>query len=192
MTYGLTKSQKIVKRVFDVICSLLGLVLFIVPILFFAILSSVKFKTSGFFLQKRIGQYGKPFIIYKLRTLPTKESKNSNKFGVFLRTSKIDELPQLFNVLMSDMSIVGPRPDIPGYADKLKGEDRMILTVKPGITGPASIYFRNEEAILKAQNCPKTYNDSIIWTKKVIINKEYVKKYSFKKDICYVIKTILP
>ena len=91
---------------------------------------------------------------------------------------------------MGKMSLVGPRPDIPGYADELKGDDRLILSVKPGITGPATLKFRNEEEILSKQENPLEYNDNIIWKEKVKINNSYVKKWSFLGDIDYIIKTI--
>ncbi len=113
------------------------------------------------------------------------------KIGRFLRKTKLDELPQLWNVLIGDMSLVGPRPDVPGYADKLKGEDRIVLTVRPGITGPASLYFKNEETLLAKQNDPKRYNDEVIWPQKVKINRNYILEYSFKKDLMYIFKTII-
>jgi lipopolysaccharide/colanic/teichoic acid biosynthesis glycosyltransferase len=110
--------------------------------------------------------------------------------GKFLRNFKLDELPQLFNVLLGHMSFVGPRPDVVGYSDQLKGNDRIILTVKPGITGPATIKFRNEELILSKQSDPKKYNDTIIWKEKVKINKVYIENWSFLGDLNYIIQTI--
>jgi lipopolysaccharide/colanic/teichoic acid biosynthesis glycosyltransferase len=155
---------------------------------------------NGFFLQKRVGQDGRIFNIIKLRTMrdvsgvdTTITAQNDmriTKTGAFLRKYKIDELPQLINVLKGDMSLVGPRPDVPGYADKLKGEDRIILSVKPGITGPASIKYKNEEALLAKQSDPKRYNDEVIYPDKVRINKEYIQNYTFGKDIKYLLQTI--
>ncbi len=95
----------------------------------------------------------------------------------------MDEIPQLWNVLIGDMSLVGPRPDVPGYADKLTGEDRLILNVRPGITGPATLKYRDEEQLLARHDDPKKYNDEVIWKDKVEINKEYVKNWSFKNDL---------
>jgi lipopolysaccharide/colanic/teichoic acid biosynthesis glycosyltransferase len=111
--------------------------------------------------------------------------------GKFFRDTKIDELPQLFNVFLGTMSFVGPRPDVEGYADKLEGEDRIILSIRPGITGPASIKYKNEEEILAEQDNPKEYNDKVIWPDKVAINREYIKNWSLSSDIGYIKKTII-
>jgi lipopolysaccharide/colanic/teichoic acid biosynthesis glycosyltransferase len=189
------------KRLFDVLFSIVGLVVFWWVILLAFILVKLETRGKGFYLQKRIGKKGDTFTVIKLRTMDS-ESKNSNtitssndsritKVGAFLRRSKIDELPQLFNVLIGNMSFVGPRPDVPGYADTLSDDDRIILSVKPGITGPATIHFKNEENILSKQEDPKRYNDEVIFPLKVKINKKYVKTYSLRKDVMYIIKTIL-
>ncbi|MGB5394983.1 MAG: sugar transferase, partial [Lutimonas sp.] len=153
------------------------------------------------FSQERIGRYGKVFRILKIRTmLKDDEDKspisvlNLNRitpFGTFLRKHNIDEWPQVLNVINGEMSMVGPRPDVSGYADLLEGEDRIVLCVKPGITGPASIVFRNEDNILKKQKNPKHYNDSIIWPKKVDLNKQYILNWSLWSDIKYLIKTLI-
>lgn len=143
------------------------------------------------FTQTRIGKYGRPFTIYKFRTIP-KGASLPNTWGRFLRKTKFDELPQIINIIKGEMSWVGPRPDIPGYADQLIGEDRIILTVKPGITGLASLKYRNEEALLKQQPNPLQYNDEIIWPDKVRINKWYVENKSFWLDCIIVFHTILP
>lgn len=110
-------------------------------------------------------------------------------FGKILRRYKLDELPQLINVILGDMSLVGPRPDIPGYADKLKGADRLILKVRPGITGPATLKYKNEEELLSQQSDPKRYNDEVIWKDKVQINKEYIENWSLKEDLRIILKT---
>ena len=112
------------------------------------------------------------------------------KLGKFLRRYKLDEIPQIFNILKGDMSWVGPRPDVFGYADKLEGEDRIILSVKPGITGPAQLKYRNEEEILSKVKDPKLYNDNIIWKDKVKINKDYIENWSFTNDVNYLLRTI--
>jgi lipopolysaccharide/colanic/teichoic acid biosynthesis glycosyltransferase len=93
-------------------------------------------------------------------------------------------------VFLGQMSFVGPRPDVPGFADMLEGEDRIILSIPPGITGPASIYFKDEEALLAAQQNPEEYNRKVIWPKKVELNKEYIKQYSVFKDVVYIVKTV--
>lgn len=158
------------------------------------IISKIVIGGNGIFKQQRVGQYGKLFSIYKIETIhpeeAVKENPNISKFGQWLRNCKIDEFPQLWNVLTGTMSFVGPRPDLPGFADALKGEASIILQVKPGITGPATLHFRNEENILKAQKNPEAYNKDVIWPQKVAINIQYVKKYRFTKDIYYIIKTI--
>jgi lipopolysaccharide/colanic/teichoic acid biosynthesis glycosyltransferase len=110
--------------------------------------------------------------------------------GKIFRKYKLDELPQLFNVLAGDMSLVGPRPDVPGYADRLEGEDRIVLLLRPGITGPASIKYRNEESLLAAVEDPASYNDKVIWPDKVRINKEYFASYSLLLDVRYIFQTI--
>lgn len=151
----------------------------------------------GLFIQKRVGKNGNNFYMFKIRTL--KENKNhtleeltsqTTYFGKLLRRSKLDELPQLINVLKGDMSLVGPRPDIPGYADQLAGNDRIILSVRPGITGPATIKYKNEEEILLKQTNPQLYNDTVIWPDKVKINKDYVENWSFLKDLKYIYQSV--
>ena len=111
--------------------------------------------------------------------------------GAFFRKWKIDELPQLVNILLGQMSFVGPRPDVPGYADRLQGEDRIILSIRPGITGPAQLAYKNEEEILANQDNAVKYNDEIIWPDKVRINREYIEDYSLFRDFYYIWKTIV-
>jgi lipopolysaccharide/colanic/teichoic acid biosynthesis glycosyltransferase len=123
-------------------------------------------------------------------TITSSNDVRITKSGKFFRDTKVDELPQLFNILMGDMSFVGPRPDVEGYADKLQGDDRIILSIKPGITGPASLKYKDEEDILSKKINPKEYNDRIIWPDKIKINKEYLKNWTLKKDIMYIIKTV--
>lgn len=151
----------------------------------------------GLFIQKRVGKNGKYFYMFKIRTL--KENKNhtleeltsqTTYIGKLLRRSKLDELPQLINVLKGDMSLVGPRPDIPGYADKLTGSNRITLSVRPGITGPATIKYKNEEEILLNQSQPQYYNDNVIWPDKVKINKDYVENWSFLRDLKYIYQSV--
>jgi lipopolysaccharide/colanic/teichoic acid biosynthesis glycosyltransferase len=150
------------------------------------LITAIDTKSNGFFLQERIGQYGKKFTIYKLRTLHSKTHQLSS-WGKFLRNYKIDELPQLLNIIKGEMTLVGPRPDVPGYADLLEGADREILQLKPGITGLASLKYRNEETLLASMPNPQEYNDTIIWPDKVRLNLLYLKNKSFWLDIkiCY-------
>lgn len=190
---NLTKTEKNIKRVFDVFFACLGLLLIGWFILLTAIISKIAIGGNGFFKQKRVGQYGKLFTIYKIETIHPKEAikekPDISRLGQFIRNYKIDEFSQLWNVLEGAMSFVGPRPDLPGFADELEGEAKIILSVKPGITGPATLHFRNEEAVLKAQENPETYNREVIWPQKIELNIQYVKEYRFKKDIQYLYKT---
>ena len=182
----------IIKRIFDILVSLSGLIVlgwFIIGLILLAFMDTGR---HGIFKQKRIGQWGKYFDIYKIRTMQCLPdgSLRITAFGRFLRKMKWDELPQLWNVLTGDMSFVGPRPDIPGYADALQGEDRIILAVKPGLTGVASLYFKDEEELLAQQENPSTYNDQVIWPKKIALNKAYINNYSFFKDLRILFKTL--
>mgnify|MGYP000084186744 FL=1 len=188
------------KRGFDIVVSFLGLT-FSWWLIFIAwIVATFETKSNGFFIQKRVGKDGKIFNVIKIKTMKKVEGVDTTitssndvritKSGKFFRDTKIDELPQLINVLIGDMSFVGPRPDVPGYADKLEGEDRIVLSIRPGITGPASLKYKNEEEILASQNDPKWYNDKVIWPDKVRINKEYIKNWALKTDIEYIIKTV--
>lgn len=165
---------------------------FSIPLLLLWVLSTIDTGHNGVFTQKRVGQHGRLFTIYKLRTYKNVKSQPEvTKFGSFLRKSKLDELPQLLNVLIGDMSFVGPRPDVLGFADTLLGEDKIILSIKPGITGLATLYFHNEEILLNKQSNPQEYNRNIIWPKKVELNKLYISQYSFHKDLEILFKTII-
>ena len=188
------KWQLFEKRLFDLCLSFVLLPVLLVPILILILFSSIDTRQFGLFLQPRIGQYGKQFLIFKIRTLRSSKTHSGKaqltRFGKYLRYRKWNELPQLFNVLIGDMSFVGPRPDLRGFADELEGEDRIILKVKPGITGPATLKYRNEEQLLAEQLDPETYNRTIIWPDKVEINKKYVKNWSFSLDLKILWKTL--
>ncbi len=144
-----------------------------------------------FFTQIRIGYKGIPFTIYKFRTY-TKDGAKPTFLGAILRKTKLDELPQLYNLMKGDMVLVGPRPDISGYADVLSGDDSVVLDVKPGITGLASLKYRDEELILAKQPHPLVYNDEVIWPDKVRINKWYVRNRTFCMDLKIILYTIIP
>jgi lipopolysaccharide/colanic/teichoic acid biosynthesis glycosyltransferase len=150
-----------------------------------------------FYTQLRVGKNSKLFRIYKFRTLRNQEEetvfppRSRNKFLNTLRLSKLDELPQLLNILFGDMSFVGPRPDIEGYADCLVGEDRNLLLIKPGLTGPASLKYKNEDILLSKQKDPLRYNDMVIWPDKVKINLAYMENYSFVGDVVILIKSLI-
>ena len=212
------------KIVFDKVVSLVGLIVLSPLLLIVALL--IKWKMPGpiLFRQQRVGRYGRIFTVYKFRTMTVKAeasvaSRNSEAtsiasqeqsritpLGEKLRRYKLDELPELWNVLKGDMSFVGPRPDVPGYADQLQGEDREVLLLRPGITGPASLKYRNEEDILEAVDealqkgrsglpigitTVQEYNDNVIYPDKVRLNRYYLHHYSFIKDIKMIVCTVL-
>ncbi len=189
------------KRSFDVSLAAAGLTVAAPLIGAGWLAAALETRRNGFFLQERIGLHGKTFRIVKLRTMREITTLNSTvtaagdpritRSGAVLRRTKIDELPQLWNVLVGDMSFVGPRPDVPGYADRLEGEDRVILSVRPGITGPATVKYRNEEALLSHQADAQRYNREVIWPDKVRINKEYIHTRSFLHDLKYLFRTVL-
>ena len=191
---------RVLKRIFDIFFAILGIFFtgWIIWIAF--IIASIETKSFGLFIQRRVGRNAKLFNVFKIKTMKKIEGiEHTNttsldpritKSGKFFRATKIDELPQFFNVLFGSMSFVGPRPDVEGYADMLEGEDREILTIRPGITSPASIKYKNEESILAQQSNPQQYNDEVIWVDKVKINRAYIKHWSFMGDIRYIIKTV--
>ncbi|NNK26774.1 MAG: sugar transferase [Flavobacteriaceae bacterium] len=184
------------KRLFDLLLSLVLLPILIIPIIALILLATIDTKEWGIFSQNRIGKNGKPFKIFKIRTLKNEPhilghlDKSATQLGKWIRRYKLDELPQLFNVLKGDMSFVGPRPDIKGFADELEGDDRIILRIRPGVTGPATIKYKNEEEILALQDDPEKYNRTIIWKDKVEINKKYIENWSFYLDLKYIINSI--
>ncbi len=191
----------LLKYLFDRICALLGLIVVSPLLLVVAVLIKVRMPDGPIlYTQKRVGKDGKLFTIYKFRTMRVGTDQSSvsvagesriTSLGEKLRRYKIDELPELWNVLIGDMSFVGPRPDVPGYADCLTGDDRRILYLRPGITGPASLKYRNEEYLLAQQPNPQAYNDQVLFPDKVRLNKYYLDHYSFAKDLQMIFCTIL-
>lgn len=205
----------IIKWLFDRIVSLLGLLVLWPILIIVAVL--VKIKMPGgpiFFVQKRVGKGGKLFKCHKFRTMTVKHSGSTvsvagdsriTPLGAKLRHYKLDELPGLWDVLRGKMSFVGPRPDVPGYADKLMGDDRDVLKLRPGITGPATLKYRLEDEMIAdyvaqkqkegdprdAQTIAVEYNDRVIYPDKVRINCYYYRHYSFIKDIQMIICTVL-
>lgn len=188
------------KWLFDRIMSLVGLIVLSPVLLVVAILIRVKMPGGPvLFKQKRVGKEGKLFTMVKFRSMSVAHGGSSvsvagesriTPLGAKLRKYKLDELPELWNVFIGDMSFVGPRPDVPGYADKLEGEDRVILKLRPGITGPASLKYRDEETLLATVEDPIRYNDEVIFPDKVRINKEYYYNWSFWQDIRYIVRTV--
>ena len=198
---GLTPVQRSAKRAFDLAAAAVGLALSLWIILPAYIIASIDTGRSGFFTQPRVGRGGKIFRVIKIRTMKSiagisttvtgAHDPRITRIGHFFRRTKIDELPQLFNVLAGDMSFVGPRPDVPGFADRLEGEDRVILNLRPGITGPATLKFRNEEELVARQTDPERYNSEVIFPEKTRLNRAYVEEYSLRKDLYYIWRTLV-
>lgn len=193
--------MKTVKYIFDRLMALFGLMILWPVLLVVAILVRVKMPDGPvLFKQQRVGKDGRLFTIYKFRTMSVSHSGSTvsvageariTPLGATMRKYKLDELPELWNVLIGDMSFVGPRPDVPGYADKLQGEDRIILTLRPGITGPATLKYRNEEELLATVDNPQQYNDEVIYPDKVRINRQYAEHISLVTDIKIILATLL-
>ncbi|MEP0189429.1 MAG: sugar transferase [Erythrobacter sp.] len=189
--------QRILKRGFDVMVAGIGLLLGWPVIVVTALLARRNTGASGIFRQQRIGRHAKPFTVYKIRTMravdgtsvTTAGDARITALGAKLRRLKLDELPQLWNVLKGDMSFVGPRPDVAGFADALSGDDRAVLELRPGITGPATLKYRDEETILAGQADPERYNRDVIWPDKVAINLSYLENYRFLDDLALIWRT---
>ena len=203
------------KWLFDRLVALIGLLVLWPVLVVFIFLVKVKMPGGPvFFCQKRVGKDGKLFTCHKFRTMTVRHSGSSvsvagdsriTPFGAKLRHYKIDELPELWDVLIGNMSFVGPRPDVPGYADKLQGDDRDVLKLRPGITGPATLKYRLEdEMILEYVNRKREdgdtrpmqeiaieYNDKVIYPDKVRLNCYYYRHYSFLKDMEMMFATVL-
>ncbi len=189
------------KWIFDRIVSFIGLLCLWPVLIVVAILIKIKMPGGpALFTQKRVGRHGKLFTMHKFRSMTVTHSGSSvsvageariTPLGAKLRKYKLDELPELWDVLIGNMSFVGPRPDVPGYADQLKGDDRRVLELRPGITGPASLKYRDEEELLAKVENPIEYNDTVIYPDKVRINLYYLDHYSFIKDIQMILCTVL-
>lgn len=205
----------ILKWIFDRVVAFVGLC-FLWPVLLIVAIM-VKIKMPGgpaFFVQKRVGRGGKLFNCHKFRSMTVNHNGSTvsvagdsriTPFGATLRHYKLDELPGLWDVLIGNMSFVGPRPDVPGYADQLQGDDRVVLKLRPGITGPATLKYRLEDEMISAyvtqkqaegdtrpmQEIATEYNDTVIYPDKVRLNKYYYEHYSFVKDIEMIFATVL-
>ncbi len=197
---GLCPGDAFVKRSFDIGLSLLGLLATGWIIVIAWVVSTLETRRNGFFTQFRVGRHGKLFKVIKIRTMRDRPGIDTTvtasgdpritPLGRFFRKTRIDELPQLINVLLGQMSFVGPRPDVPGFADCLDGYDNIILSIRPGITGPATLKYRDEERLLARQEDPETYNRDVLFPDKVQVNKAYIENYSFTRDLYYLWKTI--
>lgn len=204
----------ILKFLFDRLVALIGL-LFLWPILLILAIMVKKKMPGGpaLFVQKRVGKDGKLFKCHKFRTMVMEHNGSTisvsgdsriTPFGAILRHYKLDELPGLWDVLIANMSFVGPRPDVPGYADKLTGDERDVLKLRPGITGPATLKYRLEDEMISdyvvkrqadgdtrpMQEIATEYNDTVIYPDKVRLNCYYYRHYSFIKDIEMIFATI--
>lgn len=188
------------KFLFDRLGAFCGLLIIWPVLLIVALLIKINMPGPVIFKQVRVGLNGKPFTMYKFRTMTVNHSGSTvsvagesriTPLGAKLRKYKLDELPELWNVLVGDMSFVGPRPDVPGYADQLVGDDREVLLLRPGITGPASLKYRDEEELLATVPDPQKYNDEVIFPDKVRINRYYLHNYSLAKDIQMIFCTVL-
>jgi lipopolysaccharide/colanic/teichoic acid biosynthesis glycosyltransferase len=193
--------KQVAKRIFDLTFSLLGLILTGPLIIIAYLIASLETGESGFFKQTRVGEQCTRFKMIKIKTMDSTTDINTNvttrndpritKSGRIFRKFKLDELPQLINVLKGDMSFVGPRPDVPEVIKDLADEDKLILSVKPGITGPATLKYEAEEDILAEVAEPEKYNREVIFPDKIRINKEYIRNYSFLRDLKYIGATLL-
>lgn len=199
---GLTSRQAVVKRGFDLVVA--GVVLVVSsPLIAVAwVLATVDTRQNGLFRQLRIGRHGEPFEVLKIRTMrgsggstvTAAGDARLTRLGAVLRKLKVDELPQLLNVLRGDMSLVGPRPDVPGFADRLVGDDRILLSVRPGITGPAAVAYRHEEQLIAAAAedliGKEAYSRDVLWPAKVALNREYVEQWSLRADVRWIVATM--
>ena len=192
----------VIKRIIDLLLSTLGLLLFVPFMLIIALLIFISSGSPVFFRQSRVGKNGRIFKIVKFRTMlknadklpggsyTTSIDSRITRIGKILRRWKLDELLTLWNVLKGDLSLVGPRPEVPGYADKLQGEEKRILKIRPGVTGPATLKYAKEEQILAKVDDPKKYNDEVLYPDKIKINLEYLDNWSIWQDIKIIFKTI--
>ena len=190
------------KRFMDVAIAFVGIVVLSPILLAIALVLKCTGHAPVLFRQDRVGRNARIFKVLKFRTMhpvssrlgtvTVKDDPRVTRIGSALRACKLDELPQLWNVLTGEMSLVGPRPDVPGYADKLEGESRKILGLRPGITGPATLYYRNEEELLAAAPEPTEYNDTVIYPKKVQLNLQYLEEWSPWRDLAFILVTPLP
>lgn len=183
------KKYPIWKLIIDYGIASVAVIIFLPIFIVLFFLASVDTGFPGVFTQDRVGRFGTTFTIYKFKTYHSK-TLNKSQFGRWLRKTKLDELPQIFNILKGDMSIIGARPDIKGYYDVLEGEQRLILNLKPGLISEAGIKYRNEDEILANQDHPLQYNDEVLFPDKVKMNLDYYKNLSLKNDLKIIWKTL--
>ena len=209
MEATMRKSWSVPKRLFDFTAALAGLVVLSPLMVVLAVLVRATSPGPALFIQERVGRHGRRFRCAKFRTMcagaqaqgtvttatdarVTAADARVTPVGRVLRRWKLDELPQLWNVLAGRMSFVGPRPDVPGYADRLQGDDRRILELRPGITGPATLLFREEERLLALARDPKAFNDAVVYPEKIRLNRAYLESGNFGRDVGYIFATVWP
>lgn len=200
MPRRLSARQRFVKRSFDIVVSGIGLVITAPVTATGFVAATLDTRQWGIFSQQRVGRGGQPIRVHKLRTMrhsttctttvTTANDPRITPLGRQLRRFKLDELPQLYDVFIGAMSIIGPRPDTAGWADVLQDDDRVVLSVRPGITGPASLVYRHEEEILAGVDDPERYNAEVIWPDKVRINRAYVQSWSLSSDLQCLRETV--
>lgn len=197
---GLSRRQETLKRAFDLAIAVPGFALTFPVIVGAVLAATIDTREWGVFSQVRVGRYGQVFKVHKVRSMKSSSTYSSTvttssdvritRLGAVLRRFKIDELPQLWNVIRGEMSLVGPRPDVPGWADALEGEERIILSIRPGITGPATLAYRNEEDLLSTVDDAEAYNRDVLWPSKCKMNATYVKSWNLGEDIALLVGTV--
>lgn len=198
---GLSLGQRVAKRALDLAVAGVGALITSPLMVGGVVVATIDTKEWGIFTQVRIGRHGRPIRVHKLRTMRTSTTHTTTvttlddpritPIGRQLRRFKVDELPQLIDVLVGSMSLVGPRPDVTGWADRLQGPDRIILSVRPGITGPGTLAYRHEEQLLARVSDPDQHNRDVIWPSKVRLNRAYVEAWSLRKDISLLLATVV-
>lgn len=199
---ALSTRQRGVKRAFDLVVAGAALVATAPVIAVAWVLATLDTRQNGLFRHERVGRDGELFEVLKIRTMRGSGGSSVTaagdarltRLGSALRRLKIDELPQLINVVRGDMSLVGPRPDVPGFADRLAGGDRILLTVRPGITGPAAVAYRHEEELIAAAAAEGTdmeaYSREVLWPAKVALNRAYIEDWSLRADLHWIVATV--
>ena len=202
LDHPLSALQRSLKRTFDLLAAAGGLLVLSPVIILVCIGATIDTRQNGFFTHERVGQFGERFKVIKFRSMrddlaedvdthvTAHDDPRITRFGRFLRDTNLDELPQLFNIVKGEMSFVGPRPEVPGFADELTGEDRKILMVRPGMTGPSTLNFLDEEELLLQTDDPESFNREVLYPTKVKINRRYVEDYSLVNDLRYILYSI--
>lgn len=196
----LSAKDKFYKRFFDIVIAVIGILIFIIPIIFLVVIASFSTQSFGLFVQKRIGQFQQPFYIFKIRSMVVNKDKNSftasnderiTLFGQFIRKYKLDELPQFLNVLIGNMSIVGPRPNVEEMLLQYTEEEKIIFQMKPGLICDATLKYINEETLLATKDDIHHFYLTKIWPQKVQLNMDYIQNWTLKHDFEIIFKFLL-